>query len=57
MAATEDLDARLVMVLESRGTQDVITGRRPQLDVPERGSLALLGLGAAVAGLARRRKR
>ena len=55
---SDALDSAFVMVLSSGRTQDVITGRRPSVtDLPEPGSLALLGLGAAAAALIRRRRR
>ena len=52
------LDAALVMTLHTTGTdaQDVITGYRVPLRVPEPGTLALLGLAAATASFVRRRR-
>jgi hypothetical protein len=55
-ASTADLGAQFVMQLHSDTRQDVITGVRPTLRIPEPGSLALAGLAAAIAGLAKRRR-
>jgi len=56
-ASSADLGPQYVMVLHSDRTQDVITGVRPPLLIPEPGSLALLGLAAAMAVGATRRRR
>jgi len=51
------LSGDFVMVMTSRSSQDVITGRLvPSLLVPEPGTLLLVSVAAAAAGLARRRK-
>ena len=54
--STDALDSSRVMVLVSDGRQDVITGRLNRL-VPEPGSLALIGIAAAMAGFVRRKLR
>ena len=54
--STSDLSSQFVMVLHSDTRQDVITGVRPTLRVPEPTSAALLGLAAAAAALIRRRR-
>ena len=56
-ASVNDLPASLAMAFVNGDNQDVITGRRPRQQVPEPGSLLLLGLGAAMAGWSLRRKR
>lgn len=55
--SVNDLSSANAMALVSQDNQDVITGRRPRQQVPEPGSLLLLGLGAALAGWTARRKR
>jgi hypothetical protein len=52
------LNSALVMTLHTTGrdAQDVITGYRPPQRVPEPGTLALVGLAAALAGVVRRRQ-
>ena len=57
MAGADSLSGQYVMVLSARNNQDVITARNPgeQL-VPEPASLALFGIAAAAAALARRRR-
>ncbi|MBE0546372.1 MAG: PEP-CTERM sorting domain-containing protein [Rubrivivax sp.] len=52
---TASLDGKYVMTLEAHGAQDMITGDPPPTDVPEPGTLALLG--AAVVGLVTTRRR
>lgn len=53
-----DLPANLAMAFVGNDNQDVITGRRPGGEqLPEPGSLLLLGIAAAVAGWSLRRKR
>jgi hypothetical protein len=53
-----DLPGNLAMVFVDDDNQDVITGRRPgEHQLPEPGSLLLLGIAAAVAGWSLRRKR
>jgi hypothetical protein len=56
-ASVNDLPSGLAMLFVSDGNQDVITGRRPDRQLPEPGSLALLGLGAALGAWSRRRRR
>lgn len=57
MAGAASLSPDFVMVLTSERTQDVITGRRPSLLIPEPGTIALVGFAVAAALLARRRRR
>ena len=57
LGTSNALNSALVMTLHTTGqnAQDVITGYRPPLRIPEPGSLSLLGLAAAAAGVMRRR--
>lgn len=53
--SSASLDGKYVMTLEANGAQDMITGDPPPTDVPEPGTLALLG--AAIVGLVTTRRR
>ena len=54
IGSTDSLDGKYVMTLEARGAQDMITGDPPS-DVPEPGSLALLGLGLTALAYTQRK--
>ncbi|MDP1649042.1 MAG: PEP-CTERM sorting domain-containing protein [Rubrivivax sp.] len=55
IGSTSSLDGKYGMTLEASGRQDMITGDPSPTDVPEPGTLALLGV-AAVGLVATRRR-
>lgn len=56
LATTDAVDSRYVMVLKNDQYQDMIAGDPPANDVPEPGTLALMGVALAGFAASRRRK-
>jgi len=56
LASTDAVDSRYVMVLKNDDFQDMIAGDPPSNDVPEPGTLALMGVALAGFAACRRRK-